>query len=156
MIYPGHAHEHWFGDEYWGRLDDANGMFEPWAERQPYKTLHAHLHQLLLKARRIVIIGYAFHDKIVNAELAAALDANQDAMCLSSIRVYRNTLSGRIQPIRSRTSNFSNSEGGFNFRGRALPSWRGGSAMSPLQTRWRSGSPPGDMLGRRTEAPGTF
>jgi hypothetical protein len=76
MIYPGHAHERWFGDEYWGRLNDATGVFGPWAEREPYKTLHAHLHTLLPKAHRIVIIGYAFHDKIINAALGAALDAN--------------------------------------------------------------------------------
>jgi hypothetical protein len=57
-------------------------MFGPWAEREPYKTLNAHLHQPLPKADRIVIIGYAFHHKIVKAELAAALDANQDAQVL--------------------------------------------------------------------------
>lgn len=82
MIYPGHAHEQWFGDEYWGRLNDASGIYQPWAEREPYKTLHAHLHQMLPRAHRIVVIGYAFHDKIVNAELAVALAANKDAQVL--------------------------------------------------------------------------
>jgi hypothetical protein len=82
MIYPGHTHEHWFGDEYWGRLNDANGIIEPWGEREPYKTLQAHLHDLLGRAHRAVIIGYAFHDKIVNAELSAALDVNTRAQVL--------------------------------------------------------------------------
>jgi hypothetical protein len=30
VIYPGHAHEHWFGDEYWGKLNEADGVREPW------------------------------------------------------------------------------------------------------------------------------
>jgi hypothetical protein len=82
MIYPGHAHESWFGDEYWGRLNDSAGPVEPWAEREPYKTLHAHLHDLMRQAELIVVIGYAFHDKLVNSELAAALDANERARVL--------------------------------------------------------------------------
>ena len=82
MIYPGHAHEQWFGKEYWGRLNEGDGIVEPWAEREPYKTLHARLRDSLQRARRIVIIGYAFHDKMVNAELAAALEMKKDAEVL--------------------------------------------------------------------------
>lgn len=77
MIYPGHAHESWFGDEYWGRLNDSAGMFDPWTEREPYKTLHSHLHELTQRAELIVVIGYAFHDKRVNYELAAAVNTNE-------------------------------------------------------------------------------
>lgn len=82
MIYPGHAHEVWFGDEYWGRLNDSVGMYQPWTEMEPYKTLHAHLHEVTQRAELIVIIGYAFHDKLVNAELAAAVNINEHATVL--------------------------------------------------------------------------
>ena len=34
------------------------------------------------QAELIVVIGYAFHDKLVNSELAAALDANERARVL--------------------------------------------------------------------------
>ncbi len=29
MVYPGHAHEMWFGDEHRGRLGDPHGMNGP-------------------------------------------------------------------------------------------------------------------------------
>lgn len=82
MVYPSHAHETWFGDEYWHRIDGEEGLAAPWSEREPYKTLHAHLHDLMQRADLIVVIGYAFHDKLVNDELAAAVDNSEHTRVL--------------------------------------------------------------------------
>ena len=82
MVYPGHAHETWFGDEYWHRLGGEEGMSPPWSNREPYKTLHAHLHDLTQRAELIVVIGYAFRDELVNSELAAAVSTNEDTRVL--------------------------------------------------------------------------
>src|ERR1039457_5767871 len=74
MVYPAHAHERRFGDEYQDHINDPTGSVFPWAEREPYKTLHRYLHNFTQRAKVIVIIGYAFGDKLVNAELAAAVN----------------------------------------------------------------------------------
>jgi hypothetical protein len=63
MVYPGHAHELWLGKEAWQRLSDPSGMFGPWIERDPYKTLYGHFHQVARRAALIVVIGYSFHDE---------------------------------------------------------------------------------------------
>lgn len=76
MVYPGHAQEAWFGKESWQQLNDPRGMFEPWNEREPYKTLHANFHRVARRANLIVVIGYAFHDDRVNVELVEAVNAN--------------------------------------------------------------------------------
>jgi hypothetical protein len=72
MVYPGHAHEMSFGKEYWDRASDPRGTQWPWREQDPYKTLYAHLHQMTRRAKVIVVIGYAFHDKLVNQEITKA------------------------------------------------------------------------------------
>lgn len=72
MVYPGHAHEMSFGKEHWDRASDPHGMQWPWLEQDPYKTLYAHLHQAARRAKVIVVIGYAFHDKLVNQEISKA------------------------------------------------------------------------------------
>ncbi|MGC2656976.1 MAG: hypothetical protein WA324_03290, partial [Bryobacteraceae bacterium] len=82
MIYPGHAHERRFGDESSEPLNDPSGLVFPWAGREPYKTLHGHLHDFTQRARLIVVIGYAFHDKLVNTELAAAVNNRTDVRVL--------------------------------------------------------------------------
>ena len=111
-------------------------MFEPWAEREPYKTLHAHLHELLPKAHRIVIIGYAFHDKIVNAALAAALDANVQLRVLVVDPGIPRYVKRTDTRHRDAPFEFLKLTGSPNFRGRALPGWRGGSAKRRSRTRW--------------------
>ncbi len=77
MVYPGHAHEAWFGKESWQRLNDSSGMFGSWNEREPYKTLHAYFHEVARRAQLIVVIGYAFHDDRVNVEIVEAVNANE-------------------------------------------------------------------------------
>lgn len=72
MVYPGHAHEMSLGKEYWDRTSDPSGTQWPWLEQDPYKTLYAHLHQATRRAKVIVVIGYAFHDKVVNQEITKA------------------------------------------------------------------------------------
>jgi hypothetical protein len=72
IVYPGHAHEMSFGKEHWDRASDPHGMRWPWLEEDPYKTLYAHLHQATRRAKVIVVIGYAFHDKLVNQEITKA------------------------------------------------------------------------------------
>jgi hypothetical protein len=72
MVYPGHAHEMSLGKEYWDRASDPHGIQWPWLEQDPYKTIYAHLHQAARRAKMIVIIGYAFHDKLVNQEILKA------------------------------------------------------------------------------------
>ena len=72
MVYPGHAHEMSFGKEYWDRASDPPGMQWPWLEEDPYKTLYAQFHQAARRAKVIVVIGYAFHDKLVNREITTA------------------------------------------------------------------------------------
>jgi hypothetical protein len=72
MVYPGHAHEMSFGKEYWDRASDPHGMQWPWLEQDPYKTLYAQFHQAARRAKVIVVIGYAFHDKLVNQEITKA------------------------------------------------------------------------------------
>ena len=76
MVYPGHGQETWFGKESWQHLNDPRGMFNPWSEREPYATLHAHFHKVAQRAGFIVVIGYAFHDDRVNLELVEAVNAN--------------------------------------------------------------------------------
>jgi hypothetical protein len=100
MVYPGHSHERWFGDEYSSRLNESSGVLEPWAEREPYKTLHGHLRESLHGAGLIVVIGYAFQDRLVNAELAAALETNERAGVLvvdPGIRRYVKSLDATHQ-----------------------------------------------------------
>ena len=82
MVYPGHAHEKWFGKEAWGPLSGPNGMFGSWDEREPYQTLYAQLHQIFRRAQLIVVIGYAFHDQRVNREIVEAVKANDGRMVL--------------------------------------------------------------------------
>jgi hypothetical protein len=72
MVYPGHAHEMSLGKEYWDRASDPSGTQWPWLEQDPYKTLYAQLHQATRRAKVIVVIGYAFHDKLVNQEITRA------------------------------------------------------------------------------------
>jgi len=72
MVYPGHAHELWFGKEHWERIGDPHGMNGPWMEQDPYKTLYAYFHRAARRAKVIVVIGYAFHDKHVNHEITQA------------------------------------------------------------------------------------
>jgi hypothetical protein len=72
MVYPGHAHEMSLSKEYWDRASDPHGMDWPWLEQDPYKTLYARLHQAARRAKVIVVIGYAFHDKLVNQEITRA------------------------------------------------------------------------------------
>lgn len=82
MVYPGHAHELWLGKESWGHLNGSDGMFEPWNESDPYKTLHAHLHDLSRRVDLIVVIGYAFHDERVNSEIVEAVNTNDQTRVL--------------------------------------------------------------------------
>lgn len=72
MVYPGHAHELWLGNEAWQRISDPNGMFGSWLERDPYKTIYTYFHQAARRAALIVVIGYAFHDEQVNREITRA------------------------------------------------------------------------------------
>jgi hypothetical protein len=72
MVYPGHAHEMSLGKEYWDRASDPHGMQWPWLGQDPYKTAYAQLHQSAKRAKVIVVIGYAFHDKLVNQEITKA------------------------------------------------------------------------------------
>jgi hypothetical protein len=72
MVYPGHAHEMSLSKEYWDRASDPHGMQWPWLEQDPYKTIYAQLHQAAKCAKVIVVIGYAFHDKLVNQEILKA------------------------------------------------------------------------------------
>jgi hypothetical protein len=72
MVYPGHAYEMSLGKEYWDRASDPHGMQWPWLEQEPYKTLYAQFHQAARRAKVIVVIGYAFHDKLVNQEITKA------------------------------------------------------------------------------------
>jgi len=51
-------------------------------ETDPYKTLHAHLQSETQGAALTVVIGYAFHDRLVNEALAAAVNANRQARVL--------------------------------------------------------------------------
>lgn len=75
MIYPGHAHEMWFGKEAWHELSDPRGMFEAWPDREPYKTLHHHFERMAKHAALLVVIGYAFGDERVNNVLTASHNA---------------------------------------------------------------------------------
>ena len=72
MVYPGHAHEMSSGKEYWDRASDPHGIQWPWLEQDPYKTIYAQLHQATRLAKVIIVIGYAFHDKLVNQEILKA------------------------------------------------------------------------------------
>jgi hypothetical protein len=73
MVYPAHAKESWFGKDVWQNLSDPRGMFESWAHREPYKTLYGFFHEAIERADLIVIVGYAFGDDEINAEILAAL-----------------------------------------------------------------------------------
>jgi hypothetical protein len=77
MIYPGYTHEMWLGKEAWQRLADSSGTFGPRIDGDLYSLLQAYLARAARTAAVIVVIGYAFHDRRVNAAPFEGLRANK-------------------------------------------------------------------------------
>jgi hypothetical protein len=80
MVYPGHEHEKWFGKEDWHDINPLVG--DSWDKREPYETLHNYLNQVTGNARLIVVVGYSFHDKRVNAQVAEVVNGNERTQVL--------------------------------------------------------------------------
>jgi hypothetical protein len=47
-------------------------------EREPYSLLYQHLDECLTNTRVVVVIGYAFHDREINASFANASQKNKE------------------------------------------------------------------------------
>lgn len=81
MIPPGHAHEISLGDEYW-QQPSRDGSDPPWLDSDPFNALHLAFETASRRARLIVVIGYAFHDEVVNRHIESALAANKQTRVL--------------------------------------------------------------------------
>jgi len=131
-----------------------DSMAAPWCETDPYKTLHAHLQSETQGAALTVVIGYAFHDRLVNEALAAAVNANRQARVLvvdpGITRTVRRTGATHRDPpfehlklglLECRWSGFTWLAGKFGDKRVAA------ALVREIEARF---SPDGDMVARRT------
>jgi len=72
VVYPGYQREVWLGKESWSVRE--RGI----REREPYSLLYQHLDECLTNTRVVVVIGYAFQDREINASFANAFQKNKE------------------------------------------------------------------------------
>ena len=77
IVYPGFRREVWLGKESWS-MPNVDDTYVPWIEREPYSVLYRYLDCSLGNARALIVVGYAFGDKLVNGKIANAMAENKD------------------------------------------------------------------------------
>lgn len=78
IVYPGYRREVWLGDESWSMPGLEGDLFVGWRRREPYSLLYQYLDECLTNAKVVVVIGYAFGDKEINAWFANTFKRNKE------------------------------------------------------------------------------
>jgi len=78
IVYPGYRREVWLGKESWSMPELDSDSFVSWRQREPYSLLYQYLDECLTNTRVVVVIGYAFGDREINAWFANAFKKNKE------------------------------------------------------------------------------
>lgn len=76
IVYPGYRREVWLGKDTWNIPQTSSDVFVGWRQREPYSVLYRYFDLCLSRAKVVIVIGYAFGDRDINARLAKTLEKN--------------------------------------------------------------------------------
>lgn len=102
IVYPGYRREIWLGKESWNMPHLESDLFVNWKQQEPYSVLYRYLDECLANARVVVVVGYAFSDKDVNARLAETFRQNKQVhfVVLDPGHKWEKKLSGGLKEVR--------------------------------------------------------
>ena len=101
IVYPGYRREVWLGNGSWSMPELETDLFVSWRRREPYSVLYQYLDECLTHARVVVVVGYSFGDKDINARLADTFRKNKlvHFVVLDPGRKWEKKLSASLKEI---------------------------------------------------------